>query len=348
MEKVEVNSERWFSLADLNDEEWRNIPNSYCMISNYGRLKRLEYEKDIYNQSVYRHYRYEERILKATLSPLGYYHTRIIIKNKLTDVRINRLVAEAFVPNPKHLPHVNHKNEISTDNVATNLEWCTPEYNNNYGTARQRLVATRKNREIDKWHNIIQYSLTGEHTKTFLCKSDLVNSGFKYRHIARCCEHKIPSAYGYVWRYDDDKFSIEHKTKSIQERDNLGRIAPQHVIQYSKEGVFIREFNSIKDAATAMNGNHVYISCCCRGKCPTAYGYIWRKKGEQAPKPYKNKKERTIMQYTQDGVFIAEYPSLKQASIALNNDTKKWTSIWECCVGKAKTYKGFIWKYKEK
>lgn len=51
---------------------------------------------------------------------------------------IHRLLAEAFIPNPDNLPMVNHKDEDGTNNFIDNLEWCTREYNVNYGTAKER------------------------------------------------------------------------------------------------------------------------------------------------------------------------------------------------------------------
>lgn len=38
-------------------------------------------------------------------------------------------MADAYLPNPRCLPEVNHKNGNKLDNSVYNLEWCTAEYN---------------------------------------------------------------------------------------------------------------------------------------------------------------------------------------------------------------------------
>jgi hypothetical protein len=53
---------------------------------------------------------------------------------KTKHFRVNRLVAEAYIPNPEGLPHVGHKNEIRYKNYVSNLYWTEPVENNNHGT----------------------------------------------------------------------------------------------------------------------------------------------------------------------------------------------------------------------
>ena len=46
---------------------------------------------------------------------------------------IHRLVAKAWLPNPDNLPVVHHKDNDSTNNHYSNLEWCTHQYNTRQG-----------------------------------------------------------------------------------------------------------------------------------------------------------------------------------------------------------------------
>ena len=68
----------------------------------------------------------------------GYKTVSLTKDGKTKTLFVHRLVAEAFIPNADNLPMVNHKDEDKTNNFVENLEWCTNDYNINYGTARRR------------------------------------------------------------------------------------------------------------------------------------------------------------------------------------------------------------------
>lgn len=68
-------------------------------------------------------------------NPDNHYLSVSLYKNgKYTTTMLHRIVAMAFIPNPDNLPCVNHKDENPLNNHVDNLEWCTYEYNNKYGT----------------------------------------------------------------------------------------------------------------------------------------------------------------------------------------------------------------------
>ena len=204
----EVNSERWLSLEDLEGEVWKIIPrlNSNYAVSNYGRVKSLSHSK---------HHEYRNRttttrtkILRLTKTPYGYLSCRPMVDGKLGNERVHRLVAEVFIPNPSHLPVINHRDENKMNNIVSNLEWCTRKYNSNYGTCQERRSASLSKVLTEKSEVINQYDLEGNYIQSFKGKRDIVRAGLRYETVRRCCNRKQKTADGFVYRFDVDDFSL--------------------------------------------------------------------------------------------------------------------------------------------
>ena len=116
---------------------------------------------------------------------------------------VHRLIAEAFIPNPNNLPMINHKDEDGTNNLISNLEWCTREYNVNYGTAKERRAKKIRGRESEKRKPVLQYDLDGKLVARHNSVADAANSVCcSTNDISKVCLGQRKTAKGFVWKHD--------------------------------------------------------------------------------------------------------------------------------------------------
>lgn len=112
-------------------EVWRSVPgwDDCYQVSSMGRVKSLE--RYVRNTSTsFR--KLPERILKQDCMQDGYLGVSLSRHQVPKYVKVHRLVAAAFIPNPDNLPVVNHKDGNKHNNCVENLEWCTIAYNNEH------------------------------------------------------------------------------------------------------------------------------------------------------------------------------------------------------------------------
>lgn len=116
------------------EELWRDVEGyeQYYEVSNLGRVRRKANVNRLFTDG----------ILKCKLRG-NYLAVTLTVDNKKKTYNIHRLVAQAFVPNPNNFPMVNHIDEDKINNIASNLEWCTANYNTNYGNCITNRVRSR-------------------------------------------------------------------------------------------------------------------------------------------------------------------------------------------------------------
>ena len=169
-------------------EEWRDIQGyeGKYMVSNLGRVKSLNYRNNG-----------KEGILKGVANGNGYLEVILFKEGKGKHYRINRLVAQAFLPNPDNLPEVNHKDENKQNNCVENLEYCSKLYNINYGTGSKRSAEKRSKPlfGINKVSGLIlEFPSIAEASR---------QTGINKGNICSCLKGNYKSTGGYVWYYAD-------------------------------------------------------------------------------------------------------------------------------------------------
>lgn len=130
-----------YSLTNIPGEIWKDIKGyeGLYQVSNFGRVKALSKTSVIHSTNNLNGSKRNrtEKIHRCQLQKDGYVRTQLYKNNKRCTVKVHRLVAEAFLPNPNNYPMVNHKNEIKSDNCVENLEWCTCSYNAQYSSYKK-------------------------------------------------------------------------------------------------------------------------------------------------------------------------------------------------------------------
>ena len=191
------------------EEIWRTAvydgePYENYQVSNLGRILSLNY-KHTGRAELMNPWEDKDGYLKVELW-----------KNKISKTCfVHRLVAQTFLPNPDNLPFINHKiegdegktinfvffNEDGTvDEKRSTIEWCTYEYNNNYGTRNERSAKAQINGKLSK--KVLQLSLTGELIREWESTRECDRNGFDHSAVGKCCNGKLPHYKGFKWQYE--------------------------------------------------------------------------------------------------------------------------------------------------
>jgi len=173
------------------EEIWKKIKGyeEYYEVSNLGRIRsldRLRWNGRGYQKQL-------GAIKRQTVNNMGYYVVGLSKDGKNTLFLVHRIIAEAFIPNPKNLPLVNHIDGNKLNITLENLEWSTHAKNNAHA--------------IESGLNIVKKKIKGIHTKTneivYFESAREADRVLKigYKNISACLTGRQHTAGGYKWEF---------------------------------------------------------------------------------------------------------------------------------------------------
>ena len=138
-------------------EKWEYVKGytGLYSVSNYGRVQS----------------HLTGKILKPGINHKGYLIVQLSNCGEKRNHRVHRLVAEAFIPNPKHLPEVDHIDNDMQNNRVDNLRWVTGSCNTrNREVCRQatsKYNGVRFDKKTGKYLACIWFNRKTKHLGTF-------------------------------------------------------------------------------------------------------------------------------------------------------------------------------------
>lgn len=126
---------------------------------------------------------------------------------------------------------------------------------------KQRGVLHHSSKEV------FQFSLDGKLIKRWGCIVYAANTTkIKASNISAVCKKRVKTAGNFLWAYTP--------TANVVELNKKGR----RLLQFTREGDFVKEWCSAAAAARFYNTNSSSIIRCARGGRPTSYNFVWKYK----------------------------------------------------------------------
>lgn len=187
---------------------------------------------------------------------------------------------------------------------------------------------------IDVGKPVYQYDTDGKYIAGYKCgELAALETGIDVRNISRCCSEteRIRLAGGFQWRSNYFPDGIE----KYQEKKKL------RVYQYSLNGEFLCEFESVNEAGRSTGVQTSSITACARGKRKSAGEFIWSYKKRDTVDLYNDPRKHMVAKYSINGELLDVYESVAEAQMSIG----KKSGISACCRGISKTAGGYKWAY---
>lgn len=229
-------------------EEWQKIDNfpNYS-VSNFGNVINTKTNK----------------VMKLT-NKSGYYHITLKNENSYKTLKIHRLVALAFIKNPENKPEVNHKDKNKLNNNINNLEWMTRTENNKH-RCNGLLITCNKNKPISRLNKdtneVLEHYNSIEDAGKWAFETNLTCNSHNGRNaIGNCINGLSNSAYGYKWKYIENKNLENEEWKEINLLHLFGEMYDSNKKYFvSNLGRFKNSFGKIMDNYKVNENGYIRI-----------------------------------------------------------------------------------------
>lgn len=243
-----------------NEEKpiWKSYPDyPFLQANQFGEVRtidRFETRSDGGKKFV------KGRVLRQYRDRYGYMYVQFYVNGKRITLKVHRIVAICFIPNPDNLPQVNHIDCNRSNNVVSNLEWCSNQYNTayreKYGKASSRPVSAVN----VKTGEVLYFKSRGEAERKL---------NIPHQAISAIIRGQKKTFHG--WWFTEDKSEIT-KGKIREIRASM-RLRP--VFAADLKTMKVLRFKNRKEAARQLGISQSRISYAIRGKCKTVKGFLF-------------------------------------------------------------------------
>ena len=142
----------------------------------------------------------KKRMLTKFTDRWGYHYVSMSKDGCNKFVKVHRLVAMQFIPNPRKKPQVNHKDGNKLNNCVDNLEWVTNQENIQHAYDNGVKMGFKKKcipvKQMDRSGNFIQSFQSMQEAAVAL--------GIPSQYISEVCRGKRKSAHGFLFETFND------------------------------------------------------------------------------------------------------------------------------------------------
>jgi hypothetical protein len=363
------------SLEDQEGEEWEDIPglDGYYLISNFGRIRRQQYEMQYRNGAIY--IKPEKIIKPSVVKALNKFKKdftcfltgKVKVNGRKYGFMISRIVYYCFVEpfDMENRDVVIICNDTDNFNIyPSNLSMATRSQKQQRAVARKRFKSpffdmTEEDRQKQRKgilkslsKQVSQYNMKGRKIRTYQSAAVAQRvTGVFSTSIGKVTSGEGFTAGGYIWRLGKEP-KVDVKAIKDERRRVFVKKHGQKVTQYDLTGKRIAHYPCVKDAAEASGAKETAINCVFKGVYKSAKGFFWKKGYGKDAIDLSNYKwgrqsmaetqSKPVKQFDLNEKYIQTFPSIKMAAKTIGVSP---ATLVGALKGSQHTSGGFKWKY---